>query len=134
MAKLIGNQDGNLVSVIGDEDTITGFLLTGIGESDMQRKESFKNNFFLVSSKTTQGQIENAFRTFTRRDDIAILLINQYIANEIRGAIDEYFELTENRASALPTILEIPSKTHPYDIEKDSLMTRVQGMMGIREN
>uniref|UniRef100_A0A7S4NP61 V-type proton ATPase subunit F n=1 Tax=Paramoeba aestuarina TaxID=180227 RepID=A0A7S4NP61_9EUKA len=134
MANLLGQQgDGCLVAVIGDEDTVTGFLLTGIGHSDLQRKESLKNNFFIVNSKTTQGQIENAFRTLTRRDDVAILLINQFIANEIRACIDEYLQMIEGRPAALPTVLEIPSKTHPYDLSKDSLMTRVQGMLGVRE-
>ena len=88
---------------------------------------------YLSFIETTQGQIESAFRTFTSREDIAILLINQYIANEIRGALDEYLDNLDRRPSALPTILEIPSKTHPYEIEKDSLMQRVQGMLGPRD-
>ena len=53
------------------------------------------------------------------------------IANEIRGALDEYYELMEGRPNPLPTILEIPSKTHPYDVSKDSLMQRVQMLAGL---
>eukprot|EP00211_Chloroparvula_japonica_P013017 CAMPEP_0119134226 /NCGR_PEP_ID=MMETSP1310-20130426/16060_1 /TAXON_ID=464262 /ORGANISM="Genus nov. species nov., Strain RCC2339" /LENGTH=135 /DNA_ID=CAMNT_0007124993 /DNA_START=81 /DNA_END=488 /DNA_ORIENTATION=+ len=132
-SRFIGLQEGNLLAVIGDEDTVTGFLLTGVGHVDMLRKESLKSNFFIVNSKTPQSQVENAFRVFTQRDDIAILLINQHIANEIRGVLDEYYEMVQGRQNPLPTILEIPSKTHPYEMDKDSLMTRVQALMGPRE-
>jgi V-type H+-transporting ATPase subunit F len=30
----------------------------------------------------------------------------------------------------IPAILEIPSKEHPYDASKDSIMTRVKIMFG----
>ena len=42
-----------LVSVIGDEDTVTGMLLTGIGE----RNTKGETNFFIIdSSKSPNNQ------------------------------------------------------------------------------
>lgn len=46
-----------LVGVIGDEATVTGFLLTGIGE----RNKKGEANFLIVSKDTTLSQIEQAF-------------------------------------------------------------------------
>lgn len=52
------------------------------------------------------------------KKDIAILLINQHVAEKIRGLVDDMRE-------PFPAVLEIPSKDHPYDPEKDSIMKRV---------
>ncbi|KAJ2725705.1 H(+)-transporting V1 sector ATPase subunit F [Coemansia sp. Benny D115] len=108
-----------LIAAIGDEDTITGLLLAGIGDIDIHQRA----NFLVVDAKTTQESIEEAFLTFTKRKDIAIILINQHIAEEIRGILDEY-------SAAFPTVLEIPSKEHPYDPSKDSVLKRVQLLFG----
>lgn len=45
------------------------------------------------------------------------------IADKIRHRIDTY-------TAAFPTILEIPSKDHPYDPEKDSVLRRVRRLFG----
>ena len=34
------------IAIIGDEDTVTGFLLAGVGNIDMQKNQ----NFFIVNS------------------------------------------------------------------------------------
>ncbi|KIY67594.1 vacuolar ATP synthase [Cylindrobasidium torrendii FP15055 ss-10] len=112
-------KDRNLLAVIGDEDSITGLLLAGIGHiNDKQKK-----NFLVVDSKTTVSAIESAFQEFTERKDIAILLINQHIAEKIRPTVDKYQQ-------AFPALLEIPSKDHPYDPSKDSVLKRVQKLFG----
>ena len=68
--------------------------------------------------------IDEAFENFTKeRDDIAILLINQHLADLIRYKVDSY-------TNAFPAILEIPSKDHPYDPEKDSILKRVRRLFG----
>ncbi|KAI9503323.1 H(+)-transporting V1 sector ATPase subunit F [Coemansia spiralis] len=108
-----------LIAAIGDEDTITGLLLAGIGDIDTHQRA----NFFVVDSKTTQEQIEETFTSFTKRKDIAVILINQHVAEDIRGILDEY-------KAAFPTVLEIPSKDHPYDPSKDSVLKRVQLLFG----
>lgn len=64
-------------------------------------------------------QIEDAFKEFSARDDIAIILLSQYIANMIRFLVDSYNK-------PVPAILEIPSKDHPYDPAHDSVLSRVK--------
>ncbi|KAG1757292.1 ATPase, V1 complex, subunit F [Suillus lakei] len=119
MASTTAFKDRNLIAVIGDEDSITGLLLAGIGHiNEHQRK-----NFLVVDSKTQISSIEAAFQEFTQRKDIAIVLINQHIAEKIRPTVDRYQE-------AFPTLLEIPSKDHPYDPSKDSVLKRVQKLFG----
>lgn len=116
--RLRSPEGGSLLCVIGDEDTVTGFLLAGVGEVSAKRK-----NFLIVDNKTKLPQIEDAFKEFTSREDVAVLLISQHVANDIRHLLDEYDRL-------LPTILEIPSKGTAYDMAKDSLMTKVLRMLG----
>lgn len=101
------------------QDTVTGLLLAGIG----QISQDHRRNFLVVDSKTQTPQIEAAFQEFTERKDIAILLINQHIAERIRPSVDKYEQ-------AFPALLEIPSKDHPYDPSKDSILRRVQKLFG----
>jgi V-type H+-transporting ATPase subunit F len=111
--------EGSLLAVIGDEDTVTGFLLAGVGNVDLRKK----TNYLVVNEKTTVKAIEETFREFTSREDIAIVLINQYIASMIRHVVDNF-------KKPIPALLEIPSKEHPYDASKDSILSRVAGMLG----
>jgi len=103
-----------LVAVIGDEDTVTGFLLTGIGHRDKDGRV----NFLVCDEKVTIDELEKTFREFTTRKDISIILINQVIAEKIRYLIKVYNK-------TIPTILEIPSKNQKYDESKDEIMQRV---------
>jgi V-type H+-transporting ATPase subunit F len=100
-----------------------------------------QNNFLVVDNKTDNTAIEAAFDRFTsERKDIAIVLINQHvrllrrqrkdfatnsvqIAERIRYRVDTY-------TAAFPALLEIPSKDHPYDPEKDSVLRRVRRLFG----
>ncbi|ONK64062.1 uncharacterized protein A4U43_C07F21700 [Asparagus officinalis] len=111
----IPTKSSALIAMIADEDTVTGFLMAGVGNIDMRRN----TNFLIVDSKTTVKAIENAFKEFTNREEIAIVLMSQYIANMIRFLVDSY-----NRP--VPAILEIPSKDHPYDPTHDSVLSRVR--------
>ncbi|BCR96400.1 H(+)-transporting V1 sector ATPase subunit F [Aspergillus luchuensis] len=121
-APAVSYKDRQFLAVIGDEDSVTGLLLAGVGHvtdgADAQR------NFLVVDSKTETAAIEKAFQNFTQeRKDIAIVLINQHIAERIRHSVDSY-------AEAFPAVLEIPSKDHPYDPEKDSVLKRVRRLFG----
>ncbi|KAM7521654.1 hypothetical protein LguiA_011556 [Lonicera macranthoides] len=111
----IASKSSALIAMIADEDTITGFLLAGVGNVDLRRK----TNYLIVDSKTTVKQIEDAFKEFTTREDIAIVLISQYVANMISFLVDSYNK-------PVPAILEIPSKDHPYDPTNDSVLSRVK--------
>ncbi|CAH1241158.1 V-type proton ATPase subunit F-like [Branchiostoma lanceolatum] len=108
---------GKLISVIGDEDTCTGFLLGGIGEMNKERKP----NFLVVEKDTSVSEIEETFKNFLQRPDVAVILINQNIAELIRHVIDAH-------TNPIPAVLEIPSKDHPYDASKDSILRRARGM------
>ncbi|KAF8587284.1 vacuolar ATP synthase [Ramaria rubella] len=105
---MAGNR--TLIAVIGDEDSITGLLLAGIGHINEQQRK----NFLVVDSKTQISTIESAFQEFVERKDIA---------EKIRPTVDRYQQ-------AFPALLEIPSKDHPYDPAKDSVLKRVQKLAG----
>ena len=53
------SSEGSLLAVIGDEDTVTGFLLAGIGNLDARRK----SNFLIVKPDTSRREMEDAFKT-----------------------------------------------------------------------
>ncbi|KAL2061653.1 hypothetical protein VTL71DRAFT_7030 [Oculimacula yallundae] len=115
-------KDRQFLAVIGDEDSVTGLLLAGIGH--VTDPPDSQKNFLVVDSKTDNAAIEEAFERFTvERKDIGILLINQHIAERIRHRVDQY-------TAAFPALLEIPSKDHPYDPEKDSVLRRVRRLFG----
>ena len=65
-------------------------------------------------------------RGFLNRDDIAILLIVQYVADMVR-------HITENFTKITPAILEIPSKEHAYDPSKDFILKRAQAMFSAED-
>ncbi|GJP47666.1 hypothetical protein CLOM_g6842 [Closterium sp. NIES-68] len=123
-AAIVGSRpDGYLIAMIADEDTITGFLLAGVGHMDVRRRK----NYLVVDSKTPVRQIEEAFKEFSNREDVAVILISQYIANMIRYSIDSYNK-------PIPAVLEIPSKEHPYDPNQDSILSRVKHMFASSES
>ncbi|XP_035219223.1 V-type proton ATPase subunit F 1-like [Stegodyphus dumicola] len=113
---------GKLIAVIGDEDTCVGFLLGGIGELNKSRQ----TNFMVVEKNTPASEIEDTFKNFLKRDDIDIILINQNIAEMIRYVIDGH-------TKPVPAVLEIPSKDHPYDPNKDSILRRAKGIFQAEE-
>ena len=77
----------------------------------------------MVKADTKLQQVEQAFQDFSSRDDVGIILINQHVANNIRHVLKDY-------NSTIPTVLEIPSKEHPYDPEQDYIMQRVNLFLG----
>ena len=81
------------------------------------------SNFLVVKQDTKLQQVEESFKAFSTRDDVGIILINQHIANDIRHVLKDY-------NATIPTVLEIPSKEHPYDPEQDYIMQRVNMFLG----
>lgn len=112
------DESGKLIAVIGDEDTVTGFILAGIGHRNADGQ-----NFMIVKPDTDVNEVEAFFKKMTQRTDVAIILINQCIANDIRQAIRDYTKM-------IPTVLEIPSKDQPYDPDQDTIMKRVNMVLG----
>lgn len=82
-----------------------------LGEGDRTGQATstcHERNFFIVNNATSIPEIETAFDVFTQqRNDIAILLITQPLAEKIRQVCDRYQQ-------AFPAVLEIPSKDAPY--------------------
>ena len=99
------------MAVIGDESTVTGLLLTGMGE----RNTKGETNFFIVEKDSTDQEIEEVMRGWLDRSDIGIILISQNVAERVRNIIVEHEKV-------IPTILEIPSKGTPYEPEKDTIV------------
>lgn len=97
---------------------MSGFLLAGIGH-----RTANSCNFLIVKPDTKLVQVEETFREYTNREDIGIILINQHVANSIRHVLKDY-------TATIPTVLEIPSKEHPYDPEQDYIMQRVNMFLG----
>ncbi|KAL5119209.1 H(+)-transporting V1 sector ATPase subunit F [Pleosporales sp. CAS-2024a] len=82
-------------------------FLAVIGDEHVTPPPDAQKNFLVVDAKTDTSAIEAAFDRFTtQRKDIAILLINQHIAEKIRHRVEAY-------TAAFPSLLEIPSKDHP---------------------
>eukprot|EP00418_Pyrodinium_bahamense_P011186 CAMPEP_0179120386 /NCGR_PEP_ID=MMETSP0796-20121207/56718_1 /TAXON_ID=73915 /ORGANISM="Pyrodinium bahamense, Strain pbaha01" /LENGTH=133 /DNA_ID=CAMNT_0020818925 /DNA_START=63 /DNA_END=464 /DNA_ORIENTATION=+ len=119
--KKIASQADLKIGVIGDEDTVTGMVLAGVGHVD----GSGKKNFLIVDSKTHQKDIEDMFHSLTSRKDVAMILITQGCADLIRHAVDAY----TTSGQVVPTVMEIPSKEQPYDPRKDAIMQRVAFFM-----
>ena len=106
-------------------------------------------------TETTQEAIGDKFKEFTTNDDISVILISQevrapvsttntssprtvvpvpladpllalsrvQIAGQIRWLIDEF-------ESPVPSILEIPTKSKPYDPEQDPTYERIKRLLG----
>ena len=117
MAKF-GAKGTLLVSAIGDRTTITGLLLTGMGERNLKNQ----TNFLIVDKDTDDETIETTLRSFLERSDIGIVLISQNVAERVRNIIVEHNKV-------LPTILEIPSKDTPYEADKDTIGKRAAAIL-----
>ena len=113
MASRITRKGTLLVAAIGDSPTITGLLLTGMGE----RNEKGLKNFLIVERNTSDEEIDTTLRGFLSRPDIGIVLISQGAAERVRNVIIEH-------EATIPTILEIPGDDAPYDPEKDTIVVR----------
>ncbi|KAF3072470.1 hypothetical protein CFAM422_005465 [Trichoderma lentiforme] len=112
MASNADFKDRQFLAVIGDEASFAPWDKTAPHPANA-------NTSTYRTLKTETAAIESAFESFTERKDIGIVLINQHVADRIRHRVDTY-------TAAFPTVLEIPSKDHPYDPEKDSVLRREQ--------
>ena len=111
-----------LIGVLGDQDTISGFLLIGASEASANG-QALSGNCILITESSAKDDVLRAFRTLCDRKDIGVILINQHIANKIRDTIDQYDKL-------FPAILEIPSKDYVYDFSKDSALVKIKKILG----
>ncbi|KEG12499.1 ATP synthase subunit [Trypanosoma grayi] len=126
------NGDERIVGIIGDEDTVTGFLLAGTGDNrtaaaqpNAGKKEGAPSNYVVVNPTTPLVDIETAFTNMCANDAIGVIIICQHIANDIRHLIEEHKE-------PIPCVLEIPSKGGVYDAEKDYVLEKISRALGLR--
>lgn len=110
------------VAVIGDEQTVCGMILGGMGCVDGQGRK----NFFVVDSKTRSHEIADFFTECTQRKDLAMIMLTQTQANEIRNVVDDF----ARSGQFVPAVVEMPSKDVPFDPKKDPIMQRVQMFFG----
>ncbi|CBH09074.1 hypothetical protein, conserved [Trypanosoma brucei gambiense DAL972] len=124
------NGEERIVGIIGDEDTVTGFLLAGIGDNRPveaqatgDRKAVAQPNYAVITPSTPLADIEDAFTNMTANPSIGVIIICQHIANEIR-------HLMEGFTDHIPCILEIPSKGGVYDASKDQVLVKINRALG----
>ena len=106
-----------IMSVIADEPTVTGFLLTGMGQRDINGK----SNYFMSGKETTDDDLEKEFAAQCADSKMGIVFFAQNLAERIR---DKIIEHQENEDTILPIIMEIPSKEAEYDPRKDSMLVQ----------
>jgi len=106
-----------IMSVIADESTVTGFLLTGLGQRDV----SGKTNYYMTSKETTDDDLDAVVSGYIADPKIGIIFIAQNLAERCKNVINEHLNDEEK---ILPTIMEIPSKEAEYDPTKDSMLVQ----------
>lgn len=104
---------GKLIAVIGDEDTVVGFLMGGIGEWH----PVYGTNFLVVDKDVDDTTLASCLRYFIRRPDVDIILITVPCATRVKAVLDAHTDI-------FPVILEIPTKDCPYEPEKDPILIK----------
>lgn len=134
------------------QDTVTGFLLAGIGQRDSkganflvvdasesgsawsgrsQRATSSLHSHRLAAvatppharAETTRETIEKTFNSFVSREDVGLVLINQAIAESIRPVVLAH-------KAVIPMVIEIPGRDAAASAATDPIMKRVLQMLG----
>lgn len=85
------------IGIIGDEETLTGFLIAGI--ENVQDDQ----NLIQVSLNTSDEDLRKSFRNLTNRKDLAIILVCDFVADKLKEEIGLYTE-------TVPAVLVIASK------------------------
>jgi len=118
MTRTLNTKGTYLTAIMADETTVTGFLLTGMGECKKISENKFQKNFLVVTKYTTDKECEIMLREMLERRDVAIVMIAQDVASKVQNVI------LEHKGELQPTILVIPAKGTPYDPEKDDIVVR----------
>ena len=111
-----------LIAVCADDLTVTGFLLTGMGERDKKGNQ----NFLIASKETTDDELRAVFQGWVENNDIAIIMIAQNQAERVRDLIVAH---QNDEKKLLPTIMEIPSKEQPYDPTIDPVLLKAASVL-----
>lgn len=98
------------IAIIGDQDTVTGFMLGGI-----------KDGYPVKNAEEADKTLEELVRK-----DYSIIIITEKIGDKLRDKIDS---LTSERA--LPMIIEIPDKAGSIERETDPLRELIKRVIGV---
>merc|ERR1711959_404188 len=82
-----GVMESGRVCMLADEDTLNGFLLSGIGELNPD-----SSSFLRCDSETPIAEIEAKFEELVERGDVALILISQGVADKITELIASHLE------------------------------------------
>lgn len=93
----------------------------------------------MLDTDTSISEVEDCFKRFLKRDDIDIILINQNVSLNVMNRFRVFSlprliiqvaemirHVIDNHNEPIPAVLEIPSKDHPYDASKDSILRRAK--------
>lgn len=95
-------KDKKLIALIADEETITGFMFTGL-----ECLKDEKSNFYTVTPTTSDEELNRIFDVATKREDVAIVFISDFVYKRIGDRIRAYKKM-------LPSLMEVPSQfEHP---------------------
>lgn len=72
MPKVVFTKKSLLICVLADEPTVTGFLLTGMG----QKGKEGSANYMIANKDTTDEQLDIQMTKWCNRDDIGIVMIS----------------------------------------------------------
>ena len=95
--------------VIGDEDTVLGFKLTGV------------DGVVVQNSEEAREALEKAFQM----EDLGVIIIPERIATGIRHIVDQYVYKT-----TFPLIIEIPDRLGPLP-GRGSIRDLVRAAVGV---
>lgn len=87
------------IGLIGDEATITGFLLAGAGVIDRSKQ----TNYFVVKQDTQRADLEHAFNELIQRSDIAVVMVTSTVAEMLRDLIADCDPATK-------VVMEFPTR------------------------
>ncbi|OIR59002.1 MAG: V-type proton ATPase subunit F [Amphiamblys sp. WSBS2006] len=102
----------DLICAIGDKDTVSGLLLTGIGTVFADKRK----NYFVTENSSDEA-IENAFTEFTLRKEALVIVITQDAANRIKTHMASF-------GRPQPVVVVIPSIKGEYSVDADETTTR----------
>jgi ATP synthase F subunit len=116
------------------EDTVTGFLLAGIGQRDAAGA-----NFLVVDAKMAAADVAAFFTGLLARGDVGLIIVSQPVADMIRATVAAHTATIPMDMSSVNAILAIPNQV-PYVISKGGVnqLTKVMAVSlaahGIRVN
>ena len=92
-----------LIAVVGEEALVTAWLLTGIGTSAVP-------NYFAVGANTHRTEIEAVIEEWVERQDIAVILVSQTVADD---QLSDFLAKHQDTRTIIITIPGIESKYSP---------------------